>query len=80
MKPSAFMLFNTAGAVLWAGAALLLGLLFAAKIDAVLDALAEMGVYAAALVAVLLALYIGWRWLDRRRALRQLQSERVAPE
>lgn len=80
MKPSAFMLFNTAGAVLWAGAALLLGLLFAAQIDAVLDALAEMGVYAAALVAVLLALYIGWRWLDRRRALRQLQSERVAPE
>lgn len=80
MKPSAFMLFNTAGAVLWAGAALLLGLLFAAQIDAVLGALAEMGVYAAALVAVLLALYIGWRWLDRRRALRQLQSERVAPE
>ncbi len=80
MKPSAFMLFNTAGAVLWAGAALLLGLLFSAQIDAVLDALAEMGVYAAALVAVLLALYIGWRWLDRRRALRQLQSERVAPE
>lgn len=80
MKPSAFMLFNTAGAVLWAGAALLLGLLFAAQIDAVLDALAEMGIYAAALVAVLLALYIGWRWLDRRRALRQLQSERVAPE
>lgn len=80
MRPSAFMLFNTAGAVLWAGAALVIGLLFATQIEAVLDALAELGAYAAALVGVLLALYIGWRWIERRRALRQLQSERLAPE
>ena len=80
MRPSVFMLFNTLGAVLWAGAALVLGLLFADQIDAALDALADMGVHAVLLVGVLLALYIGWRWLDRRLALRRLQSERMAPE
>jgi membrane protein DedA with SNARE-associated domain/rhodanese-related sulfurtransferase len=80
MKLSAFMLFNTLGAVLWAGAALVLGLLFAAQIDAVLNTLTDMGVYALVLVGVLLALYIAWRWLDRRRALRHLQAERMAPE
>lgn len=80
MRPSAFMLFNTAGAALWAGAALVVGLLFAAQIDAALGALAELGAYAAGFVGLLLVLYVGWRWAERRRALRQLQSERLPPE
>lgn len=80
MKPMAFMLFNTLGAVLWAGAALVVGLLFAEQIDAALGMLGELGIYAAAVVGVLLALYIGWRWIERQKAIRQLQSERVAPE
>jgi membrane protein DedA with SNARE-associated domain/rhodanese-related sulfurtransferase len=80
MRTSSFMLFNTAGAVLWAGAALAVGLVFHAQIGAVLDALADMGAAAAALVAVLLGLYITWRWVERRRAIKLLQSSRMPPE
>jgi rhodanese-related sulfurtransferase len=29
---------------------------------------------------LLLALYIAWRWVERQKAIHQLQSERVAPE
>ncbi len=79
MRPGAFMLFNTAGAVLWAGAALAIGLVFHEQIGAVLDYLAGLGSVAAAVVGTLLALYIGYRWFDRQRAMKALRAARLAP-
>jgi membrane protein DedA with SNARE-associated domain/rhodanese-related sulfurtransferase len=79
MRPGPFMLFNTAGAVLWAGAALAVGLVFHEQIGAVLDYLASLGAVAAAAVGALLALYIAWRWIERQRALNALRAARMAP-
>jgi membrane protein DedA with SNARE-associated domain/rhodanese-related sulfurtransferase len=79
MRATSFMLFNTAGALLWAGAALAIGLVFHAQIGAVLDYLASLGTLAAAMVGTLLALYIAYRWFDRRRAMKALRAARLAP-
>lgn len=79
MRPGLFMLFNTAGAVLWAGAALAVGLVFHEQIGAVLDYLASLGTVAAAVLGALLALYVAWRWFERQRALKALRAVRLTP-
>jgi len=75
---SSFLLYNGAGAALWSGAGLLLGLVFHGQIDWALDRLAELGDYALLVVAALLALYLSYRWWDRWRFLRSLRTARVS--
>lgn len=79
LSVSNFLLFNTAGAALWAGAGLIAGLLFHRQIDGLLAWLAQMGVVAALLLGAALALYIGYRWWDRRRTLGRLAGARITP-
>lgn len=74
-----FLLFNTAGAALWAGTGLIVGLVFHRNVDAVLAWLLQMGIVAVMLVVALLAIYIGWRWWERRRLLKLLATRRITP-
>lgn len=78
LKTSTFLLFNGAGAALWAGAGLILGLLFSDQIDWLLDRLSALGGYALIVIGVLFALYVAYRWWDRWRFLKSLQTARIS--
>lgn len=75
---TSFLVYNGAGAVLYCGMGLVLGVLFHGQIDWLLDRLADIGGNAAILLAVLLALYVAYRWWDRWRFLKTLRTGRIS--
>jgi membrane protein DedA with SNARE-associated domain/rhodanese-related sulfurtransferase len=73
-----FLVFTAAGAALWAGSALVAGLIFYRQIDWLLDRLAAFGGLGLALLTALLALYVAFRFVDRWRFRRKLRGARIA--
>ncbi len=78
LRPTTFLLFDAAGASLWAGGSILAGWLLSDQIDAVIDWIANMGGYALAGLGVLLVLYMTVKWFERHRFLAQLRTARIA--
>ncbi len=78
LQPTTFLLFNAAGAALWAGGSLLAGWLLADQIDAAIDWVGRMGGYAFVVVVAVLAIYLSVKWLERYRFLAQLRAARIA--
>src|SRR5207245_1158237 len=72
-----FLFFNAVGAVLWAGAGLILGLFFYAEIDSLLGQFVAFGGHALAALALLVVTYAAYRWIVRRRFLKSLQASRI---
>ena len=78
LKPSSFLIFNGAGSALYSGTGIILGLLFHGQIDWLLERFATLGARAMAALAVLLALYVAWRWWDRHRFIQSLDTARIS--
>lgn len=72
-----FLLFTSAGTLLWAGSALVLGSVFHGAVERVLAALASLGGWAFVLLAGGLVLYIVVKWQQRRRFYRFLRMARI---
>ncbi len=72
-----FILFDTLGTSLWAGAALAVGIMLHRQVDAVLLALNQIGAIAVLVLLALLGLYIVFRWLERQRLLRFVRIHRM---
>src|SRR5437879_2812656 len=72
-----FFLFDGAGSLLYGGGFILVGVLFSRQLEAVLEALASLGGSALAVVAGLAALYIGYKYFQRYRLLRELRMARI---
>lgn len=77
---SSFLLFNSLGALLWAGAAIGAGMLFHAEVNALLERLQALGTAAIELMAAVLAAYIAFKWWERRRFFRMLRIARISAE
>jgi len=77
---SSFLAWDAAGSLLWAGSAIALGAVFYRAVDRVLAALASFGSGAAALLAAGLALFVAWKYLQRRSFYRALRMARITPE
>lgn len=77
---SSFLAWDAAGSLLWAGSGFALGAIFHRAVDRVLDALASFGSGAMALLASGLALFVAWKYLERRRFYRALRMARISPE
>lgn len=77
LRLGSFVVLDVLGSLLWAGAAVGLGYVFAEQIDGVLAALASAGTVAFELLLVLLALYIAVKWWQRRRLLVALRMARI---
>jgi membrane protein DedA with SNARE-associated domain len=80
LAPSAFVLFDGLGSLLWAAVAIGLGYVFAAQIDDLLAAIANAGTLALEVLLGLLALYVVARWWQRRHLLRTLRMARITVE
>ena len=73
-----FLAYSAIGAALWAGAAAGAGLIFYRQIDWLLGELAQMGVYAVILLGIALALFVAFKWYERRRFFRVLRMARIS--
>jgi membrane protein DedA with SNARE-associated domain/rhodanese-related sulfurtransferase len=78
LSPTTFLIFNGAGAALWAGAGILAGLVFHGQIDWLLTRIADLGGTALAILVALLAAYVGWKWWERHRFLKSLEAARIS--
>lgn len=75
-----FFSFDGLGSLLYAGLFVLAGMIFSRQLEQVLNALAGLGHGALALVVSLLALYIGYKYYQRRRLLKELRMTRITVE
>src|SRR5438034_2694967 len=72
-----FFLFDGLGSLLYPASFMLLGALFSRQLEQVIDALAGLGGSALALMVGLAALYIGYKYYQRRRLLKELRMARI---
>ncbi|HLH04056.1 MAG TPA: DedA family protein [Bryobacteraceae bacterium] len=75
-----FLLADAAGCTLWISSYLLLGRIFHRQIDALIAALGLFGRRAGVLFLALIALYIGFKYIQRRLFFRKLRINRVTPQ
>jgi membrane protein DedA with SNARE-associated domain/rhodanese-related sulfurtransferase len=73
-----FIAFSMAGSLLWAGSGIALGALFYKSVDKVLDFLSTMGSAALAGVMVLLALFVLYKYIERRRVRSAMGIGRIS--
>ncbi|MGH8616501.1 MAG: VTT domain-containing protein [Burkholderiales bacterium] len=75
-----FAFYSSAGAALWAGAAVAAGVVFAREVDWLLQWLTDMGGRAALVVGGVFAVFIAYKWWERRRFIRKLRMARISPD
>ena len=63
--------------MLYAGCFILVGILFRHQLEQVIAALASLGSGALGVIAGLAALYIGYKYFQRRRLLNELKTARI---
>ena len=73
-----FAALSACGAILWVGAGLMAGVLFRSQIARLLQHLNAIGGMAAAGAGLLLAVYIGYKWWERRRFYQMLRMARIS--
>jgi membrane protein DedA with SNARE-associated domain len=74
-----FLIYDTGGALLWAGAGVGGGMIFHSAIDRVLEFLTSIGSRAIVVLAVALAVFIAAKWWQRRRFYKMLRTARITP-
>jgi membrane protein DedA with SNARE-associated domain len=75
-----FLLYDSAGASIWSLTYLAVGYLFSEELERMVAYASRMGSGLLLLVVALFALWIGWKFIQRRRFLRQLDVARITPE
>ena len=77
VAPKPFLLYAVTGAALWSGVGILLGAWFHDSVDDVLGILSTMGSTALVVVASILALFIAFKYAERRRHRSRSAGERI---
>jgi membrane protein DedA with SNARE-associated domain/rhodanese-related sulfurtransferase len=78
VKWSTFLLFDLVAGVLWSSVGIGAGLIFYRQVDRVMAALAGLGGWAPVVGGILLAAFVGGKWLQRRRFYRSLRMARIS--
>ena len=74
-----FLLYDGAGALVWAGAGVAAGMAFHRAIDHALEFLAGIGSRALVILGVALLLFVAVKWRQRRRFYKMLRMARISP-
>jgi membrane protein DedA with SNARE-associated domain/rhodanese-related sulfurtransferase len=77
MRFARFLLFDSAGAGLWAGTFLALGFAFSEQIERIADHAAALGGGLLVILIGALAGYIGYKYYNRQRFIRELRISRI---
>ena len=75
-----FTLYDSGGALLWAGSGVVLGMAFHRAVDRVLDVLASFGSGALVVVLAALLLFMAWKYAQRRAFYKALRMARISPD
>src|SRR5262245_42315788 len=75
-----FLLWSTAGALLWLGTIGGLGYFFSGRLEQVAGAAKGFEATLAFALVVIIVVYVSWKYLARRRLLRGLRMARISPE
>lgn len=75
-----FVAYDSAGAMIWSAAYLTLGYIFSEQLESAVAYASRMGSSLLILVVGLFAFWICWKFIQRRRFLRQLNVARITPE
>jgi membrane protein DedA with SNARE-associated domain len=75
-----FVLLDAVGGVVWAAAAGGTGYILKDELERIAIPALRMGRWLVVLLAGGLAAYVFWRFMERRRFLKQLQVDRITPE
>lgn len=75
-----FLAADLAGVIAWSGGALSVGYLFRDQLEDAAEHAGRMGSWLLLVLICLLAIYIGWKYYQRRRFIRELRIDRVTPE
>ncbi len=77
---STFLLYDTGGALIWAGAGVAAGMVFHRAIDRALALLASLGSGALLILGGALVIWVAFKWWKRRRFYRFLRMSRITAE
>ena len=80
MRPLRFLAFDAGGTLVWAGALVGLGYLFSDQIERVAGYAAQLGSWLVVILVGGLGAYIGWKFYERQKFLRELRIARITPE
>jgi len=72
-----FLALSGIGSSLWVGSFLALGALFSPQIERLLPTMQHYAAFALVLIVALLALYIAYKWSERRRFFAKLRMARI---
>ena len=75
-----YLLLNGAGTALWVAAPIALGMLFYAQIERLVSRLQDLGAMALEALGALLAVYVAFKWWERRRFYKMLRMARITAE
>ena len=80
MRLGRFMAFNGVGTALWAGGFVALGYSFSDQLEWIVDQVPRFGARLLALVVGALTLWIGGKYIRRRRFIRKLRVDRITAQ
>lgn len=80
MSTATFLALDLVGSLAWSAAFLFIGWVFRNQLEDVAVWAERFGAGLGALVAALLAAYIGWKYYQRRKFIRTLRVARITPE
>jgi membrane protein DedA with SNARE-associated domain len=80
LKRLRFLLFDLAGALVWAGSYLALGYVFSGQIERATEAITGLGVTIAGIAASIGASWILFKYFQRRRFIREIHMDRISPQ
>jgi membrane protein DedA with SNARE-associated domain/rhodanese-related sulfurtransferase len=72
-----FLLFDGIGSLLYVGGSMLAGFLFSHQLGQVIGAFGSLGTSALGVLVTVAALYVGYKYFQRRRILRELRMARI---
>lgn len=75
-----FLFFDTLGCLFWAGSITGLGFVFSDQLEDVAAYAVRLGISLVSLLVGGLGAYIGWKYIQRKRFLRELRVARITPE
>lgn len=80
MRLSRFLLFDALGAALWSAGYMGIGYAFSGEIERVAERARALGGWLGVLLVGALAAYLAYKYIARRRFLRELRIARITPE
>jgi membrane protein DedA with SNARE-associated domain len=80
LRRARFLLWDGAGALVWAGAYMTVGYAFSTELEKATRAVLSLGTAAIVLFAGLLAAYVGAKFVQRQRFLHQIRIDRITAE